>query len=294
MGARGHRGERLFGKYGKSDGMPSNPDPLRGVACQPSSPVSPRSRSTSEPALPSKSPLKHSRVSAAARLISSSRIQWPFFTAWANVPYRPIRREYKAVKGRSYTPLGSFRQNGGAPRALPPQRQRSWLSHKLGSAAESGSAWRQVPPTLPGARQLQKCAGNISHSIVLLSHYPVITGYPFKHTTVGLLLQLFSQSRLADMVHEFEQILPTLSPEAGLHMPQESQVLLPWVGLREKVFKGLPQREQYLLMVNWLVPTLERNEDDSHNGYSVMRETLGPGIQVDVLWSIRPPLFQAK
>lgn len=56
------------------------------------SPVSPRSKSTRDPALPSRSPLKHSRVSAAARLISSSRIQWPFLTAWANVPYSGAHR----------------------------------------------------------------------------------------------------------------------------------------------------------------------------------------------------------
>lgn len=60
------------------------------------------------------------------------------------------------------------------------------------------------------------------------------------------------------MVHEFEQVLPALSPEAGLHMAQEGQVLLPRVCLREKVLKGLPQGEQDLLVVNWLVPALDR------------------------------------
>lgn len=77
-----------------------------------SSPVSPRSSSTRDPALPSRSPLKHSRVSAAARLISSSRIQWPFFTAWAKVPYKGSHQGYTAIKLRSYTPVQElFSQN---------------------------------------------------------------------------------------------------------------------------------------------------------------------------------------
>lgn len=45
------------------------------------------------------------------------------------------------------------------------------------------------------------------------------------------------------MVHEFEQILPSFAPEAGLNVTQEGQVLLPGVGLREQVLEGLPQRE---------------------------------------------------
>lgn len=60
------------------------------------------------------------------------------------------------------------------------------------------------------------------------------------------------------MVHEFEQILPALPPEAGLYMAQEGQILLPRVRLREQVLKGLPEREQDLLVVYWLVPALDR------------------------------------
>ena len=60
------------------------------------------------------------------------------------------------------------------------------------------------------------------------------------------------------MVHEFEQILPALLPEASLNMTQEGQVLLPRVGLGEQVLKGLSQREQDLLVVYRLVPTLDR------------------------------------
>lgn len=56
------------------------------------------------------------------------------------------------------------------------------------------------------------------------------------------------------MVHEFEQILPALAPEAGLHVTQEGQILLPRVCLGEQVLEGLPQWEQDLLVVNWLVP----------------------------------------
>lgn len=115
----------------------------------PDLPVSPRSSSTSDPALPSSSPLRHSRVSAAARLISSSRIQWPFFTAWARVPCRGTHAWLKAG-------VPAFKRNAERmhPDASPPQRRRSWPSHRLGSAAESGSAWWPEPPSAPAAKQL--------------------------------------------------------------------------------------------------------------------------------------------
>ncbi len=60
------------------------------------------------------------------------------------------------------------------------------------------------------------------------------------------------------MVHEFEQILPAFPSEAGLHVTQEGQVLLPRVCLGEQVFKGLSQGEQDLFVVHRLVPALER------------------------------------
>lgn len=72
-------------------------------------------------------------------------------------------------------------------------------------------------------------------------------------STVGFLLQLLGERRLADVVHEFEQILPAFPPEAGLHVTQEGQVLLPGVGLGEELFEGLAQREQDLLMVHRFV-----------------------------------------
>lgn len=78
------------------------------------------------------------------------------------------------------------------------------------------------------------------------------------YTTVGLLLQLRGQGRLAHVVHEFEQVLPALPPEAGLHVAQEGQVLLPRVRLREEVLEGLAQREQDLLVVHWLVAASDR------------------------------------
>lgn len=56
------------------------------------------------------------------------------------------------------------------------------------------------------------------------------------------------------MVHELEEIMPALLPEAGLNMTQEGQVLLSGVGLREQVLKDLPQREQDLFVVYWFVP----------------------------------------
>ncbi len=49
-------------------------------------------------------------------------------------------------------------------RSLLPQRRRPWLSHRLGSAAGSGSAWQPTPPTAPAARQLHKHTRNISLS----------------------------------------------------------------------------------------------------------------------------------
>lgn len=117
-----------------------------------SSPVSPRSSSTSDPALPSNSPLRHSRVSAAARLISSSRIHWPFFTAWAKVPYRGATQRSELIHwSRRTAQTWKSLQD-----PLPPQRQRPWPSHRLGSAAESDSAWEPRPPTSPAAGRLYK------------------------------------------------------------------------------------------------------------------------------------------
>lgn len=49
-------------------------------------PVSPLSNNTSDPDDPSNKPLRHSKVSAAAKLISSNKIHSPFFTACARVP----------------------------------------------------------------------------------------------------------------------------------------------------------------------------------------------------------------
>lgn len=69
-------------------------------------------------------------------------------------------------------------------------------------------------------------------------------------------MQLLSESRLADVVHEFKQILPTLASEAGLHVTEEGQVLLSRVGLGEQVLEGLTQREQDLLYVHWLVSVI--------------------------------------
>lgn len=77
------------------------------------------------------------------------------------------------------------------------------------------------------------------------------------HTTVGL-LQLRGERCGAHVVHEFEQVLPALLPEAGLHVAQEGQVLLPRVRLREEVLEGLAQREQDLLVVHWLVAASDR------------------------------------
>lgn len=56
------------------------------------------------------------------------------------------------------------------------------------------------------------------------------------------------------MVHEFEQVLPALFPEACLHMTQKRQVLLSGVGLREQVLEGLSQWQQDLPMIHWLIP----------------------------------------
>lgn len=167
------------------------------------SPVSPRSKSTRDPALPSRSPLKHSRVSAAARLISSSRIQWPFLTAWANVPYSGAHRgqswgiQPSAFTHRYMDCFGIWpffvnwlcRGWGGIFfRSLPPQRQRPWQSHRLGSVAGSGSAWQPTPPTAPAARQLHNRIRNISlslwhscqytliyHCLLFLIHYHLIS-----------------------------------------------------------------------------------------------------------------------
>lgn len=48
-----------------------------------------------------------------------------------------------------------------------------------------------------------------------------------RYSTICFLLQLLVECRLADVIHEFEQIVPTLTPEAGLHMAEEGQILLP-------------------------------------------------------------------
>lgn len=66
-------------------------------------------------------------------------------------------------------------------------------------------------------------------------------------------MQLFGDGSLADVVHEFEQVLPPLLPEAGLHVTQERQVLLPGVGLGEQVLEGFAQGQQDLFVVYWLV-----------------------------------------
>lgn len=57
--------------------------------------------------------------------------------------------------------------------------------------------------------------------------------------TVRLLLQLAGERRLADVVHELEQVLPAFSSKACLHVAQEGQVLLARVRLREEVLEGL-------------------------------------------------------
>ena len=98
----------------------------------------------------------------------------------------------------------------------------------------------------------------VYHGATAASTLSFIIVNSFWYTTIWFLLQLLSESRLADMVHEFEQILPALPPEAGLHMTQESQVLLPRVCLGEQILKGLPEREQDLLVINWLVPASDR------------------------------------
>lgn len=59
------------------------------------------------------------------------------------------------------------------------------------------------------------------------------------------------------MIHEFEQIVPTLPSEAGLHVAQEGEVLLPRVRLGEKLLEGLQQWKQDLLLVNRLVASNE-------------------------------------
>lgn len=75
--------------------------------------------------------------------------------------------------------------------------------------------------------------------------------------TICFLLQLLGEGRLADVIHEFEQIVPTLPSEAGLHVAKEGEVLLPWVRLGEKLLEGLQQWKQDLLLVNRLVASKE-------------------------------------
>lgn len=72
-------------------------------------------------------------------------------------------------------------------------------------------------------------------------------------STICFLLQLLGERRLADVIHEFEQVVPALAPEAGLHMAEKGKVLLPRVCLGEKLLKGLQQWKQDLLLVNWFV-----------------------------------------
>lgn len=72
--------------------------------------------------------------------------------------------------------------------------------------------------------------------------------------TIGFLLQLLGESRLAHVVHEFEQVLPTFTPETGLHVTQEGDVLLTRVCLREQILKRLTQRQQDMLMIHRFVP----------------------------------------
>lgn len=86
-----------------------------------------------------------------------------------------------------------------------------------------------------------------------MSDTGLLACYLFWYPTFWLFLQLLSQSRLANMVHESKQILPALFPKAGLYMAQEGQVLLPGVRLGEQVLKSLPQGQQDLPVVYWLV-----------------------------------------
>lgn len=73
--------------------------------------------------------------------------------------------------------------------------------------------------------------------------------------TIGFVLQLLGESRLAHVVHELEQVLPAFAPEAGLHVTQEGDVLLARVRLREQILKRLTQGQQDELMIHGFVPT---------------------------------------
>lgn len=57
--------------------------------------------------------------------------------------------------------------------------------------------------------------------------------------TIGLVLQLLGEGRLAHVVHELEQILPAFATKASLDVTQEGDVLLARVRLREQILKRL-------------------------------------------------------
>lgn len=72
--------------------------------------------------------------------------------------------------------------------------------------------------------------------------------------TVGLVLQLLGEGRFTHMVHEFQQVLPALAPEAGLHMAQKGDVLLSGVRLREQILESLTQRQQDQPVIHRFIP----------------------------------------
>lgn len=76
--------------------------------------------------------------------------------------------------------------------------------------------------------------------------------------TIGLVLQLLGESRLADVVHELEEVLPAFASEAGLHVTQEGEVLLARVRLREQILERLAQGQQDELMVHRFVPNTHK------------------------------------
>ena len=83
--------------------------------------------------------------------------------------------------------------------------------------------------------------------------------------TIVLLLQLrLAEGRLADVVHELEQVRPALAPEAGLHVAQEGQVLLAGVRLGEHVLEGLTQGQQDQLVVHWFI-TADRGREYAYS-----------------------------
>lgn len=108
--------------------------------------------------------------------------------------------------------------------------QKPWPSHRLGSAAASDSVLQPAPPTALGATKLHK------HHKKKTPHYLYIVLQQTTDSlcftivpkqTIRFLLQFLGESRLADVIHQFEQILPAFAPEAGLDVTQKGQVLLP-------------------------------------------------------------------